>query len=141
MIKASHIGICVSNLDRSTDFYTNALGFEYEYSAVFGRSFERLVELENPVGQIRFFRRDAMRIDLINYAQPLVVGEQLCRPLNQLGLTHLSFIVGDLEITARDISAYGGTVLSSTRISIPEGNLIFCADPDGIRIELWEKLD
>jgi catechol 2,3-dioxygenase-like lactoylglutathione lyase family enzyme len=60
--------------------------------------------------------------------------------MNQTGLTHLSFLVDDLDATLASLAALGARVLAETRL---EGggagpNAIFVTDPDGTRIELVE---
>ena len=60
--------------------------------------------------------------------------------MNQVGLTHLSFVVGDLDALLAKLRALGATVLEATRLdSQGKGsNAIFVTDPDGTRIELVE---
>jgi lactoylglutathione lyase len=60
--------------------------------------------------------------------------------MNRLGLTHLSLIVEDLAAVTARIAEFGGQVHPHTRITTPKGAMIFCSDPDGIRIELWERI-
>jgi lactoylglutathione lyase len=59
------------------------------------------------------------------------------RPLNRLGLTHLSFLVEDLDATLGRLESLGGQVLPETRIE-PGGGVaaVFLTDPDGTLVEL-----
>jgi predicted enzyme related to lactoylglutathione lyase len=59
--------------------------------------------------------------------------------MNQLGLTHIAFVVEDLEATAKRIAECGGEPLRHTFVSSPAGDMMFATDPDGTRLELWEK--
>jgi predicted enzyme related to lactoylglutathione lyase len=59
--------------------------------------------------------------------------------MNQLGITHMAFIVDDLAETAERIASLGGTVLRHTHVAGPMGDMMFATDPDGTRLELWEK--
>jgi len=63
------------------------------------------------------------------------------RPMNQLGLTHLSFRVDDLAATLQMIEKAGFAVLERTRIDIPafEAGAVFITDPDGTLIELVQS--
>ena len=54
------------------------------------------------------------------------------RPMNALGLTHLSLRVGDLDATLAALEGLGAKVLRATRT--PQA--VFVSDPDGTRIEL-----
>ena len=62
--------------------------------------------------------------------------------MNQLGLTHLSLRVDDVDGLAATIEALGGTVVPATRTTfeLPEARLdfLYCTDPDGVRIELMD---
>jgi predicted enzyme related to lactoylglutathione lyase len=60
-------------------------------------------------------------------------------PMNQRGFTHMTLMVDDLEATAARIREFGGKVHAETRIDSPFGPLLFCTDPDGVRIELMES--
>ena len=41
----SHFGICISDLERSTGFYTEALGFQVAHTVEAGPPFDRLSEV------------------------------------------------------------------------------------------------
>ena len=60
--------------------------------------------------------------------------------MNQLGLTHLSVRVADVDATAARIRELGGAVHEHTRCKFdgPDGStsdFVYCTDPDGVRIE------
>ena len=81
-----------------------------------------------------------MAIELLYYTSPAVTG-QPSRHRNQLGITHLSFYVEDLETAAAQVVASGGTLLPDTHYGSadPTGvKLVFLADPDGTRVELMQ---
>jgi catechol 2,3-dioxygenase-like lactoylglutathione lyase family enzyme len=138
----SHVGICVSDLDRSIRFYCQGLGFELVESHTVGTEFGKLMEVEgNIVLQSRFVTRDGVRIELLRFDEPGYQGPAARRPMNQLGLTHLSVRVQDVDAVAASIRELGGTVFAHTRtkFSNPDGStmdFVYCTDPDGVRIEL-----
>jgi len=136
----SHLGVCVSDLERSLAFYRDGLGFE-EYGAhTVGPEFGRLLEIEGVTLQSRFLRKDGVSIELLRFDEPGYSGDGQRRPINKLGLTHLSLRVTDLEAVATQIAAFGGAVLDETRTTLEMGDakleFVYCTDPDGIRIEL-----
>ena len=141
----SHFGICVSDLDRSLTFYCEALGFGPAESHQIGSEFARLMELDEVSLRSQFIRREGMAIELLSFAEPAPFGESVPRPINQLGLTHLSFRVTDLDGTAARISELGGSVLEHTRTSFDLSgttlDFVYCTDPDGVRIELMDLGD
>jgi lactoylglutathione lyase len=133
----SHFGICVSDLERSLRFYCEGLGFEPGQSHSLGAEFGPLMEVESPKLESRFIRRDGVSIELLWFAQPGHVGPAERRPMNQLGLTHLSFRVDDVEASAARLERLGGTVHTHTRSTFaPTLDFVYCTDPDGVRIEL-----
>jgi lactoylglutathione lyase len=138
----SHFGICVSDLECSLRFYCEGLGFEAAESHDIGSEFARLMEFDDVSLRSQFIRRDAVAIELLAFSIPAPIGEPVRRPVNQLGLTHLSFRVDDLPGTAARMSELGGSVLEQTRTSLDLSGLtldfVYCTDPDGVRIELMD---
>jgi glyoxylase I family protein len=138
----SHLGICVSDLERSLRFYCQGLGFEPVEAYTVGTEFGRLMEIEGSIVlQSSFITRDGVRLELLCFDQPGFQGRAARRPMNQLGLTHLSVRVADVDAAAARIRELGGTVLDHTRTRLdnPEGSssdFVYCTDPDGVRIEL-----
>jgi predicted enzyme related to lactoylglutathione lyase len=140
-ITISHVGICTSDLDRSARFYTEALGFALEYYVEVGAPFDSLTELPGIKSRVGFFVQNGLRIELLGYESPAVVGSLERRPMNQVGITHLSLIVKDIRAVTERIVAFGGRVYPKTEVMTPKGRLLFCTDPDGVRIELWQKAE
>jgi predicted enzyme related to lactoylglutathione lyase len=49
-------------------------------------------------------------------------------------LTHLSFVVDDVDAAARELETFGGTIIEGTRSGQDDPDtvqIIFLADPDG----------
>lgn len=139
--RLSHIGLCVSNLERSIAFYRDVLGFSVlSRLEVSGKDAERLVGLANLELSAVYLERDGTRLELLYYASPGHVAGEMPNPLNRLGLTHLSFRVSDLERALAAIPHAGGRVLDGSRIENPRfrTHAAFVLDPDGLRIELLE---
>ncbi len=138
----SHFGICVSNLERSLRFYCGALGFEPAESHAIGSEFARLMDLPDVAVTSQFIRRGATDIELLAFIEPVPFGSKERRAVNQLGLTHLSFRVADVEETAERIVELGGTRVESSRTTIDFGGtpleFVYCTDPDGVRVELMD---
>jgi len=135
----SHIGICVSDLEASIRLYCDGLGFrEIHRLKVAGKAAEQLLQLEDLALTAVYLERDGVRIELLHYPSPGHVGEATPRPMNALGLTHLSLRVDDLEGTLGALRAAGAVVLEPTQMFNPEygAGAAFVTDPDGTRIEL-----
>jgi len=136
----SHFGICVSDLERSLKFYCEALGFAPAESHTVGAEFGRLMELDGVALRSQFVRREGIVIELLHFSSPDPIGDPVRRPMNQLGLTHLSVRVDDVDAVAATVENLGGTVLVDTRTTFDLSGValdfVYCTDPDGVRIEL-----
>ncbi len=138
----SHLGICVSDLERSLRFYCEGLGFEPTDSHHVGEEFAALMEVSPVSLESRMIRRDGVTLELLAFTEPGPIGEPVRRPMNQLGLTHLSLRVDDVEAVAATIESLGGSVVRPTRTTFDLGpahlDFLYCTDPDGTRIELMD---
>lgn len=141
-VRLTHIGICVSDWERSLRFYRDVLGFKYLSALqVAGEPTNTLLQLKDVELRALYLERDGTRIELLHYATPGHRGDGTVRPMNQLGLTHLSLRVDDLAATLETLQHAGVRVLAKTRIDIPafEAGAVFIADPDGTLIELVQS--
>jgi len=108
--RPSHFGICVRDLDRS-------------------------LEVAGPVRIVsQFIQNDTMKIELLHFIEPAVTGTPSATR-NQVGMTHLSFSVDDLDAATKHLVDCGATLVEGTRAN-PGIDLLFLADPDGVRVEL-----
>ncbi len=138
----SHLGICVSDLERSVRFYCEGLGFEPVATHQVGAEFAALMEVPGVDLESRMLSRDGVTIELLGFRSPATIGDTARRPMNQLGLTHLSIRVDEVDGLASTIEALGGTVVPTTRTTFDGAgyrlDFLYCTDPDGVRIELME---
>jgi catechol 2,3-dioxygenase-like lactoylglutathione lyase family enzyme len=139
----SHVGICVSNLDRSLRFYCEALGFTVADSHDIGDEFGRLMEIDGVKLRSQFIEHESgMRLELLFFDSPAADGSRVRRRVNQFGLTHLSFRVRGIDAVAKRIRELGGDVHDHTRTTFGSGedalDFVYCSDPDGVRIELMK---
>jgi lactoylglutathione lyase len=138
----SHFGICVGDLERSLRFYCEGLGFEKAESHVIGSEFARLMDLPDVAVTSQFIRKGPTSIELLAFSEPTAFGDGVRRPMQQLGLTHLSFRVTDVAATAASVASLGGAVVEASRTTIDLGGttltFVYCTDPDGVRIELMD---
>ena len=141
----SHFGICVLDLGRSLRFYCDGLGFERVRSHEVGDEFAKLVELDGVSLRSCFVRRDEVSVEQLHFDSPGHVGNGARRLMNELGLTHLSFRVNDLDEAVAAVTAHGGVVVSATRTTFRDGpsplDFVYCTDPDGVRIEFMTTAD
>jgi catechol 2,3-dioxygenase-like lactoylglutathione lyase family enzyme len=139
LLRLTHIGLCVSDCERSLQFYRDVLGFRYlSELQLAGEPSSTLLQLPDVELRAIYLERDGTRIELLHYPVPGHQGDGAPRPMNQLGLTHLSLRVDDLVGLLASLRAAGVRILDRTRIDIPafEAGAVFVTDPDGTLIEL-----
>jgi catechol 2,3-dioxygenase-like lactoylglutathione lyase family enzyme len=139
-LSVSHIGLCVSDLDRSMRVYCEGLGFEPAERYDIGDEVAHTLEVPTGVQLVsQMIVRDGFKIELLGWVSPPVEGTPSTQR-NQLGITHLSFTVDEIAPVEARLVELGCTVLEPTRTAIgfPGGRteLLFLADPDGTRLEL-----
>ena len=138
--RLSHVGVCVRDLEHSTRFYCEALGFERAETHTVGDEFARLMSLDGVDLTSQFLRRGEQAIELLHFAEP-EAAPGAPRPIHTFGLTHLSFLVDDLDAAAERVRALGGVVHDETRTSFGDDralDFVYCSDPDGTRVELMK---
>jgi catechol 2,3-dioxygenase-like lactoylglutathione lyase family enzyme len=138
----SHIGICVSDWKQSLRFYSDVLGFRHVYELELeGEPASTLLQLDDIAFRAIYLERDGVRIELLHYAHPGHTAAPAPRPLNQLGLTHLSLRVDDLDAFLVELEAADVEIHRHTHVDNPEmkASAIFIADPDGTLIELVQQ--
>lgn len=135
----SHVGICVRDVESSLRFYRDFLGFQpVDELEIQGKATARLLRLEKVELRALFLERDGVRIELLHYVTPGHVGEPTPRAMNQIGLTHLSIQVEDIDQALAGVEPAGGRVLNETFVSVEQtgARAVFLTDPDGTLIEL-----
>jgi catechol 2,3-dioxygenase-like lactoylglutathione lyase family enzyme len=141
-LRVSHIGICVSDWRRSLRFYHDVLGFRYVHEIErSGEPSSTLLQLEAVDFRALYLEREGVRIELLHYEQPGHTHGEIPRPMNQLGLTHLSLRVDDLDALLRELAEAEVDVLEPTRIDVAPAKVkaVFITDPDGTLIELVQQ--
>jgi catechol 2,3-dioxygenase-like lactoylglutathione lyase family enzyme len=142
-VHVSHVGLCVSDLERSLRFYCDGLGFDAGARFDVGSDFGPTLEVDGDVRVTsQFVTRDGLSIELLHYHTPGVHGVP-SSTRNQLGFTHLCIRVDDIDAIATRLVAAGGSIVAATRYELELGAAgtsayVFVADPDGVRVELMQ---
>ena len=138
-VKPSHLGLCVADLEQSLRFYCDGLGFEraegYDLDEQMLDGLERALEVSSPVKlRSQMIKNGDLKIELLHYTAPPTTGSP-STSRGQIGFTHLSFFVDDVDRVAARLATLGGTILADTRSQLGY-EVVFVADPDGARVEL-----
>jgi catechol 2,3-dioxygenase-like lactoylglutathione lyase family enzyme len=129
----NHVGLCVTDLERSKRFYQDVLDFRewWELDAP-DEGTSALLEIPEPVGlHAVYLVRDGLVLELLHY-RAAEVRPFRPRVMNEPGLTHLSLAVDDIPSALSRVPANGGTVVQGSDIKAA----IMIRDPDGQLIEL-----
>jgi len=139
--RLTHLGLCVSDMERSRRFWCEVMGFapspEFPELRVENEMADRLLSLRAVSLHAVYLERDGFRIELLHYASPRSPAVAPARGMNDLGPTHLSVRVPDVKAAMAAIEAGGGRVERATAVEI-DGLVVavFARDPDGLPIEL-----
>lgn len=130
----NHVGMCVRDLARSRRFYETVLGFEHWRDlTVPDAVVSKLIQVPEPVGvRTAYLRRDGVVLELMEFTAAGAVEPDPERVMNEIGLTHLSVSVADIDATAALAEQHGGRVLAQTHV----GAAVMIRDPDGQLLEL-----
>jgi catechol 2,3-dioxygenase-like lactoylglutathione lyase family enzyme len=144
-----HFSFSVTNLDRTIDFYTNALGVEIRSrgrntydtlgTALFGTKWG--VNQPQADLELAFIQVGENRIEFIEYKDPAA------RPYHKnpsvAGSAHLALKVDDIAGTRKKLEAAGVEFHSpiNTYVEAGKGEMKWCyfRDPDGIVLELVQQ--
>ncbi|MDB5395286.1 MAG: glyoxalase/bleomycin resistance/dioxygenase family protein [Rhodospirillales bacterium] len=144
-IRLSHRGICVSDFKRSLRFYRDGLGFvEAELFAMNDPALSSVMEVEGAdIDAQMVHNPQRVTLELLQFVKPAASGQRERRPNNQYGLTHLAFYVDDMDEAATRVHEAGGRVHEHTRATFIQAQttMMYCTDPDGVRIELMYNPD
>lgn len=133
-----HVGMTVSDLERSCAFYT-ALGFD-----VIGRFHSGGPELGEGSGvpgsevDIANLRYDGLTLELIQHT---VAGRSTAPRNNDVGAAHICLRVDALNGLYDKLVALGLSSYSAPRRYKDECYWVYLRDPDGITVELIELLE
>jgi glyoxylase I family protein len=134
----THIGVCVSDMERSKRFYCDVLGFRYVRELrVEGEPSNTLLRLRDVKVHAVYIERDGFQLELLHYTSPPSPRPAPAHAMNDLGFTHLSIQVANVEQAMAALESAGVEVIRSTYIKMGNtGVAVFVKDPDGLPVEL-----
>ena len=143
MIKdVRHVGIVVSNMEKSLKFYRDLLGLKIK-SLVNeeGKFLDNMLSHENVKNKVAklYAKNGNVLVELINSKS---YGNKKDRDFFTIGASHFAFTVDDLEKTY-DYLVKNGVKFTAPPQQTPDGfaKVTFCEDPDGTPIELVEVIN
>lgn len=136
-----HYSHCVSDIERSRRFYTDVLGFEVVLEVDFDDpATARVMGVPGCKFKGIFMQRDGMRIELIAFREPPPERTVHRRQSNEIGHSHLSFYVRNLDRALASLRAKGVEVDEDSRAEVAAGmECCVVRDPDGFPIEIVQQ--
>lgn len=128
-----HIGLTVTDIERSRRFYEGAFGFRFD------RDLKMTDEMIQPLMQLDppshihavYLMLGPVTLELMQWQPGARTGAEQ-RVFLETGLTHLSISVDDIPATLQKVVALGGTVRGDV------GRAAMVRDPDGQLVELLD---
>jgi catechol 2,3-dioxygenase-like lactoylglutathione lyase family enzyme len=129
----NHIGLCVSDRERSRRFYEGLLGFQFWWElALPDEGTAALLQRDGPIGvRATYLVRDGLVLELLDYSERDVHAGPP-RVMDQVGLTHISLSVSDLPGMLAQVEDFGGSAVAGAATE----QFAMIHDPDGQLIEL-----
>jgi glyoxylase I family protein len=136
-----HIGLTVSDLDRSVHFYRDLLGFELKHRQdEQSPDFDRLSANAGTHVLVAWLTDGHVVLQLIQY---LAGGDGAVElKHSRVGTPHLSFFVTDVDVAFERLRASGEVELPAAVNPMGQhGRSFYIYDPDRVPVELWQQLD
>ena len=126
-LKPHHVGIVVSDLERSTAFY-HALGFATVSD----------LPVEGGSRAIRFVSLGGFQLELFWYAETPAAAPHA--EGKQIGFRHFALQADDVAAVLDELRAAGLVGEEAAVRHVPAGyKLLFLNDPDGVEIEIMQE--
>lgn len=144
-----HVGLTVTDLDRSVSFYRDVLGLEYlGEMEMDGMETEALFQKPGCRARVAYLNGSqalaAPPVELIQFVSQTV--ERQTGDLFRTSISELCFAVEDIDQTYQRLLERGVEFLSepqtfdSTRYGFGKSRAVYLRDPDGIVLELLQSL-
>jgi catechol 2,3-dioxygenase-like lactoylglutathione lyase family enzyme len=137
-----HVGIVVDDLAAATEFFAE-LGLELQgEGAVEGRWVDRVVGLDGVRTQLAMMQTPDGngRLELVKFHSPPSQGDDGHAPANARGIRHITFAVEDIDAVVARLRARGAELVGEVENYEDIYLLCYIRGPEGIIIELAERL-
>ncbi|MCX7863763.1 MAG: VOC family protein [Novosphingobium sp.] len=136
----NHVGISVSNIERTIAFYRDMFGLE-EMVPVFpfgGADFSAIMGLENAQGRMTMIGKGDIRLELFEFSHPEPTRRDPNYPVSDHGYSHFGFEVDDIDAVYERLLA-AGVPIHCPVVQFTGGiRAIYARDPDGYVFEVLE---
>jgi catechol 2,3-dioxygenase-like lactoylglutathione lyase family enzyme len=140
--RMDHVGIVVDDLAAATEFFVE-LGLELQgKGSVEGDWVDRIVGLEGVRSELVMMETPDGhgRLELTKFHAPPGPGGDRHAPANTPGLRHITFAVDDIDAVVAGLRARGAELVGELERYEDSYRLCYVRGPEGIIVELAEKI-
>jgi len=140
--RMDHVGIVVEDLAAATAFFVE-LGLELQGEAqVEGGWVDRVVGLDGVRAEIAMLQTPDGhgRIELAKFHAPVGPGGDRQAPANAPGIRHVTFAVDDVDAVVDGLRSHGGELVGEVERYEDIYRLCYVRGPEGIIVELAERI-
>jgi catechol 2,3-dioxygenase-like lactoylglutathione lyase family enzyme len=137
-----HVGIVVDDLAAATKFFVE-LGLEPQGEGqVEGRWVDRVVGLDGVRAEIAMLQTPDGhgRVELAKFHTPPSQGGSQPTPANAPGIRHVAFVVDDIDAALAGLRARGAKLVGELERYEDSYRLCYVRGPEGIIVELAERI-
>lgn len=137
-----HVGIVVDDLAAATEFFVE-LGLMLQgETPVEGRWVDRIVGLEGVRADIAMMQTPDGngRLELAKFHSPSSQGDNRQAPANALGIRHIAFAVENIDAVVAGLRGRGAELVGELERYEDSYRLCYVRGPEGIIVELAEKI-
>ncbi|MFR1710146.1 MAG: VOC family protein [Clostridium sp.] len=145
----AHVGITVSNLEKSIEFYKNVLGLSYQGQMLMeGEATERLFRISPCKVRVAYLKGSeelmSPPVELLQFLEKDIEDKE--NKLNQISISEVCFNVLDIDSVYKRLMDKGVEFLSEpqyfdfTSQGFGKSKAVYFKDPDGIILELIEYI-
>jgi glyoxylase I family protein len=140
-MKFNHVGISVTDIDRSIAFYRDMLGME-KLCEVFpfgGEQFETIMDIPDVQGRMCMIGKGTLWLELFEFSNPAPKAKDKAYPVSDRGYSHFGVEVDDIAATHAKLKAAGVRIHSPVMTFMGGGmKAAYCRDPDGNVFEIMQ---
>ncbi len=140
--RIDHVGLVVNDLAGAIAFFLD-FGLKVEGEArMEGDLLDHLLRLEGVKTEFAMLQTPdgGTKIEIIKFLSPTDGGALDQRPVNALGFRHIAFQVDDIEAVVAKLKAKGMDVFGEVQNYQNVYKLCYCRGPEGIILDLAEKI-
>jgi catechol 2,3-dioxygenase-like lactoylglutathione lyase family enzyme len=141
-MRFNHVGISVTDIERSITFYRDMLGLE-QLCEVFpfgGARYETIMDIPGATGRMCMIGNGDLNLELFEFAGSKAKDPEY--PVSDRGYSHFGVEVDDIAATYEKLRG-AGVRLHSPVLTFNQGSMkaAYCRDPDGNVFEILEPGD